>query len=318
MIQESGIRAIFTPNASIKKRDFLFGRDDELQQLISNLNTPSVHSVIYGDRGVGKSSIANVVSDLVVNEFGLLSKIVRKSCDSRDNFVSIVADILREAEIDVGEQSRRTTEQDAGISVKADVAGVPVKLGIGEVGKQVSAVTTSHATNAMRPSWVASRIARLPIIVLIDEMERIGDSEVKRDLAELIRAVSEEPGTRLKFVLCGIAKTAADLTLGHQSVQRCLRDVRIGRLKEVVLEEIVETGAEQISVTFTPEAKKHTARMSSGYPYFTHLLALKACEDAVADKRKIVDKNHLVASTAKAVNDAEGKLRDAYEGSSTD
>lgn len=125
--------------------------------------------------------------------------------------------------------------------------------------------------------------------------------------------MSEETDTRLKFVLCGIAKTAADLTLGHPSVQRCLRDVRISRLKEPVLEEIIETGAERVGITFTPEAKHHAARMSSGYPYFTHLLALKACEDAIADKRTLVEHSHLVRSTERAVNDAEGKLRDAYQ-----
>jgi hypothetical protein len=153
----------------------------------------------------------------------------------------------------------------------------------------------------------------LPIVVLIDELERIVNPEVKKDLAELIRLVSEEPGTRLKFVLVGIAKTASELTAGHPSVQRCLRELRIGRLKDDVLETIIQDGTLRLDLAFSREARKLAALMSSGYPYFTHLLALKACEDAIGEGRKTINVNHLEAATAKAVNDAEGKLRSAYE-----
>ncbi|MEK7206277.1 MAG: ATP-binding protein, partial [Pseudomonadota bacterium] len=61
-IEKSGIRKIFTPHKPVESSDFFFGRQKEVQKLIEQLNTPGQHSLLYGDRGVGKSSLANVVT----------------------------------------------------------------------------------------------------------------------------------------------------------------------------------------------------------------------------------------------------------------
>ena len=55
-IKRSGVREVFTPHRPINKIDFFFGRQREVKTLIEQLNTPGQHSLLYGERRVGKSS----------------------------------------------------------------------------------------------------------------------------------------------------------------------------------------------------------------------------------------------------------------------
>lgn len=61
LIAKSKVREIFTPSRPVRTMDLLRGRDGNVRRLIEILNTPGQHALLFGDRGVGKSSIANIV-----------------------------------------------------------------------------------------------------------------------------------------------------------------------------------------------------------------------------------------------------------------
>ena len=56
LIAKSKVRSIFTPHQPIVSQDLFFGRSKSVSKLIENINTPGQHAILYGDRGVGKSS----------------------------------------------------------------------------------------------------------------------------------------------------------------------------------------------------------------------------------------------------------------------
>ncbi|MET4780168.1 ATP-binding protein [Glaciihabitans sp. UYNi722] len=98
-IAESGIRNIFTPHQPIAESDLLFGREAEVRSLIETLNTPGQHVLLYGERGVGKSSIANVTSSVV--SVLLNRNVYEKRCDNSDTFESILKGPLAEVGADL-------------------------------------------------------------------------------------------------------------------------------------------------------------------------------------------------------------------------
>lgn len=53
--------------------------------------------------------------------------------------------------------------------------------------------------------------------------------------------------------------------------------------------------------------------LSKGYPYFTHLLALKCAEEAIVNGRKTIALEHLHHATTIAANDSEGTLARQYQ-----
>ena len=60
------INMAFTPAAPVDSKDLFAGRKREIEKVIGTVFQPGQHAVIYGERGVGKTSLANTLFDLLV------------------------------------------------------------------------------------------------------------------------------------------------------------------------------------------------------------------------------------------------------------
>jgi hypothetical protein len=193
----------------------------------------------------------------------------------------------------------------AGLSIPIVSAGVETKT--------TCSTTEDGVDDAeVTPSWVAEKVAHLHALFVIDEVDVIKNYEDKRRIAELVKLLSDH-GSMLKVLLVGIAETSGEITAGHPSVQRCLRETRLGRMSEAELKLIVEKGQEKLRLKYSTRAILKIVTCSSGYAHFTHLLALKSAEDAIAERRSAIDVDQVVKATSKAVEDAEGSLKRAYD-----
>lgn len=306
-ILKSGVRGVFTPHQPVQSSALFFGRSSEVQKLIEQLGTPGQHALLFGERGVGKSSLANVSSELLLKHL-FSGKLVKKRCDADDNFVSVVSPILAEAGINLQVQSTEYQKVEGGQgSLKVPLASASIdthttnkKTEIGVSRQEITA------------SWVADKIGDLKALFLIDEVDALSNSDDKRRLAELVKLLSDS-GSPLKIILVGIADTSAELVAGHPSVQRCLRETRVGRMQNNELQEIIESGAQRLGLRFFDDATERIISVSSGYAHFTHLLALKAAEDAISVGRPTINRNHVELATRRAVEDAEGTLKRSYD-----
>lgn len=99
-IRKSGVRNIFTPHQPVHSVKLFFGRQSLVKKLIEQINTPGQHALLYGDRGVGKSSLANVTAELLLKRL-IQGKLYAKRCDSKDTFETILDEPLREVGIDL-------------------------------------------------------------------------------------------------------------------------------------------------------------------------------------------------------------------------
>ena len=62
-------------------------------------NTRGQHAVVFGERGVGKTSLANIVMEVLTADSGVVAA-VKVNCSSDDTFYTIWHKILREIAID--------------------------------------------------------------------------------------------------------------------------------------------------------------------------------------------------------------------------
>ncbi len=88
-IAEAGIRNVFTPNKPVDAIELFFGRTDIVRRVIESLNTPGQHLLLYGDRGVGKSSLANVTAKILNNNNFIEGDFLVKRCSSSDSFSTV-------------------------------------------------------------------------------------------------------------------------------------------------------------------------------------------------------------------------------------
>ncbi|WP_367379138.1 AAA family ATPase, partial [Halomonas sp. PR-M31] len=66
IIQKSGLRDIFTPHTPVDEVKHFFGREEEASRLVSVVNSPGQHILLYGDRGVGKTSLAKTTCKVIL------------------------------------------------------------------------------------------------------------------------------------------------------------------------------------------------------------------------------------------------------------
>src|SRR6516164_8633407 len=81
------IARVFTPSAPIDKSSLFAGRSKEIMKLINASLQRGQHAVLFGERGVGKTSLANVLKDFLKPLGSAL--LTSTNCESRSTFKSI-------------------------------------------------------------------------------------------------------------------------------------------------------------------------------------------------------------------------------------
>lgn len=304
-IINSGVRNIYTPHRPVNDVKLFFGRQDEVHSIIEQINTPGQHSLLYGDRGVGKSSLANVASDL------LLSKIISgdlyfKICDSESSFVSILREPLSDVGVDVSIEKIDTKSRSGG----GGEIGIPYAK-MKASGDEEESESKIGPRQRISPSYAAEKLESLSGLLVVDEADSLRTDEDKYKLAEFVKQLSDRDAD-FKVLIVGIAQTGDELTAGHDSVKRCLRETKLGRMSDDELREIIEYGEDELGIKFSENVKTKIIDASSGYPHFTHLLALKCAENAISEDRNSININHFEKSLEEAREDAEGTLSRSY------
>ena len=52
---------VFKPTSPINREDLFAGRQSQRQDVLDAINQQGQHAVLYGERGVGKTSLANML-----------------------------------------------------------------------------------------------------------------------------------------------------------------------------------------------------------------------------------------------------------------
>ncbi|WP_320908591.1 AAA family ATPase [Bacteroides nordii] len=293
-LKESGVRNVFTPHTPINQENLFRGRMVEVQQILSTLNTPGQHVLLFGDRGVGKSSLANVTSSKLIKIAG--KELVIKRCSKSDSFSSIFEDVLVKCGVDMSIQTKNRSGN----------------LSVNGIGYQECTERKGFFDKAKSPSWVCDKVKDFNILLLVDEFDSIQDKDDKHKVAEVIKLLSDS-NSLFKIFVVGIAESAEELTAGHPSVQRCLKEIKLSKMSNRELVDIINSGSAKLKLNFKRDAKFRICGLSSGYPHFTHLIALKAAEMAIINEIVDIDIEQINEAIEKSIIDCENSLRQSYE-----
>ena len=305
-IIKSGIREVFTPHIPVDEISHFFGREDEATRLVSVINSPGQHILLYGDRGVGKTSLAKTTCKVILQKIQR-GHFFEKRCDSSDTFSSIFEEPLEKSGVDFSfKEETKTHNQGGGAAISAGFAKADLS------SKRETKITSTSNFKPDSPSWVANQLKSLSGIMLIDEADAIEHNTDKKKIAELIKLLSDH-NSSFKLVIVGIATTGEELTAGHPSVERCLKEVSLQRMCDDDLKKIILNGMQNLSLRPDDDVVNKIVDISAGYPHFTHLISLKCGEAAIINKNRHVTIDVLKAALNEAVKDSEGALQRMLE-----
>lgn len=299
--KKDDVNKYYTPSTPISNPEYLKGRDTEVRSILDNLTVPGRHCMIYGDRGIGKSSLANATVIGGRQYDVLLGEYFNVKCDTNTKF----KDIVSECAIFISQNPEKYKEEKV---IKAGLSAKFFSFFTGNVGYEEK-ITIER--DEITPRKAAATIGIIQGVLVIDEFDVLED-DIKKAVAEFIKQLSDF-NSKLKVLLVGISKDGKSLTAGHESVNRCLHEVCLGGVDEKHLLEIISMGEKGLGLRFDDEIKNQIVDISNGFPYFTHLLCKEAAEAAIVDSSKVINSAIFHKSIEKSVENAEGRLRREYE-----
>jgi len=280
---------IFTPGYPVHQRDFFSGRVEQLQRTLESLVAPGRHPIIFGQRGVGKTSLANILGQSLTGV-----SVVKISCDGGDTFATVWNRVLATASI--------TFKQHA-LGFRSEEAQKTVSLG----------ALLGHDPATTKPAEIAGLLGKVNqyCAVVMDEFDKITDSHAKTQFADLIKIVSDTV-PRLTIVLVGVADNIHELIGQHPSIDRNLLQIELPIMSEIEIREIFVTGLKKLSLKVDSSVADQVPMLASGFPHYAHLLGLAAVKAAVNNNTDEVGAIVFDMACALAVQDSIEKYRDAF------
>lgn len=253
---------VFTPGSPLNERDLFAGRSDQVQQIISAISQKGYHVVLFGDRGVGKTSLSNVLIEFLGDIGQDMFLMPRANCDASDDFASLWKKVLR------------------GVSITHSKSGV----GFTAEAIQTSSTIADMLPDTITPDDVRRTLAQLAtnnsMVVIFDEFDRLQNRTTTIMMADLVKSLSDH-GVDATIMLIGVADSVNALIGEHQSVERALVQVRLPRMSRAEIEQIIGRGLTKLGMGIDAPAMAELSTLSQGLPYVTHLLALHTARAAL-------------------------------------
>jgi len=281
---------VFTPTSPIDERSLFSGRSQQVRLIVDVVNQKGQHAMLYGERGVGKTSLANVLASFLASQNVTAPRV---NCDSLDTFSSVWKKVFEQVNLTATKPTR-------GLNVTDEVHSY----------KQADTLPDSVTPDTIRKVLVRLSQRTLPIIV-IDEFDRLSERP-RRAFADTIKTLSDH-AVDATIVLVGVADSVEQLIAEHQSVERALVQVRMPRMSPSEIDSIIDKGLKRLGMTIEAGAKHRIAKLSQGLPHYAHLLGLHASRAALDNRSTSISPQVIEEAVDRSISGAQQSIRSHYE-----
>ena len=196
--KKASLDQAFSPSSPILAKDFFSGRLTQIDEVVDSINERGQHVIVYGERGVGKTSFSNIIgSDL----YGVIP--VKVTCNRSDSFRGIWEKAFAKVRFEKSRNgigyipNTRTEEYQLDLFLPED--------------KEISSLDVQHVLENVDTN----------LLFIFDEYDSILDEDVLLRVADTLKALSDN-APRVTIMLVGIAEDVTDLIGSHPSTERCL------------------------------------------------------------------------------------------------
>ncbi len=277
---------LFSPSAPINEHDLFAGRSRQIKKVVEAVMERGKHAVLFGERGVGKTSLAGVFTGLFPSTLQYF-KLIREQVDPSDDFSSIWRKVFRDIHV--------SQSHIDGTSVVPLSEFYPNSIFPDDVRREL--------VNLFRPS-------DMPVIV-IDEFDKAKNKEVHTLMANTIKSLSDY-SVNATVVLVGVADDLNDLIGEHESITRCIEQILMPRMHNTEMREILDKRVPKLGMRMHADAYYKIIELSRGLPSYVHLLGLYSVQSAINRKSLEVLEEDVDSAIQSALERSQESIQEAY------
>ncbi len=277
---------LFTPSAPIAVAEMFAGRQEQAAKIVEAVGERGRHVIMFGERGVGKSSMAQIIPYFIPPGPRAVRHI-RVQAFPGDTFSVIARRIF------------------AKIRFAGDYGEGEKVYNAGEF--YPTTVTIDDFLNEMR----MFKETEIPIII-IDEFNEIDDPGASRTVANIIKSLSDE-GTNVTMLIVGVADSVGSLIEKHESIERCAEQIHMPRMAVDERKEVLEKRLGQLGMSMTVDGRWKVINLSKGLPAYVHALGKFAVYSALDSGRVSVIEADVDNAINAVLQSSQQTLKDSYE-----
>lgn len=254
------LNEVVSPSHPVLVVQHLKGRDIQLERIEKALYATGRNIFIYGERGVGKSSLAATAANQWVKG---TSKYIDVSCSPDSTIYSIISSIASQA-IQKKWLSKKTTSIEGEITLKwfrfkASQDYEPI-----DFNEEINSLN-----DVVEILKEISILSKEPPVVVMDEVDRINDENEIERLADLLKQLGDKR-VNVKFIFTGVGTTLDEILGSHRSAIRQLETIELKKLDWDARWEIAIEALNEFDISIDKDINIRIALISDGYPYYIH------------------------------------------------
>ena len=270
-------QSLFKPKTPVDDEKLFAGRIPQINDILDAVYEDGGHAIIFGERGVGKTSLSRIVEKKVAPIIRSL-RVIPTSCAKSDDFYTIWGNAFNDFNLN-GE----------------DAASV--------------------FRRANNPYRVYNALEELDQsrhhIYIFDEFDRIQDDATLSAMADMMKHFSNHP-LNVTIIVVGVGDTLLDLFGSHESIARCCSQIKMPRMSEEELDEILDERLQRINFTVDSQVKRKTRTLSQGLPGYMHLLGQLMLKSAIGRRSTFIDEADFQSAVSEALDKADYSARQDY------
>lgn len=282
------MRSAFTPSQPVSNVSMFAGRRGTLVSLIRAIEDQQTHIVLYGDRGIGKTSLLHVMASLA-REAGYLVRYVSCSDSSTfsDTFKMVAGDIPLIYHTEIDPTSERA-----------------------EAGGTLADLMPAGKATVAQVSEMLGKLTGTRLLIVLDEFDRSDAEEFRRAIAELIKNLSDR-GSRVQLVIAGVAGNLTELIRHIPSIRRNIVGLAVPNMSDDEVRELIQIGSKASGLSYAEAAVRLVVRIANGSPYLASLLAQHAGIAGLDRGVSVVEQQDVMIALDRALSEVEQRVSPA-------
>jgi Cdc6-like AAA superfamily ATPase len=279
------LRHAYTPAQPVTDRRMFAGRTELLTSLIRAVEDQHLHTVIYGERGIGKTSILHILTQVALEARYL---VVYISCGASSNFDEMFRAVASEIPLLFHSQYGPTAKES-------------------ESGQTMADLLPPTEISVRYASDVLAKIKGTRVIIVLDEFDRCESSEFRKSIAELVKNLSDR-SVRAHLVIAGVAANLSELIEHIPSIRRNLMALEVPKMSAAEVRQLIKNGEDTSGLHFDDEALNYLSYVSLGLPYVASLLSHYAGLSAIGAERLTITGEDVSSAIKEALTELKGRM----------